>query len=119
VLQYQACHHFFFRFSTYREEVERLYRGGANTVGKQHFTSLYSRARDVAFTPRNIKSGWAKAGLFPFDPNKVLKDIKKPEIAVQGPQLDNAIEPPQSANAADFGGPEVTAQSNRTEHRRI
>jgi hypothetical protein len=27
----------------YREQVENLYRGGANTVGKQHFTYLYSR----------------------------------------------------------------------------
>ena len=50
-----------------------------------------------AFTPRNIKSGWAKAGLFPFDPNKVLKDIKKPKVIVQVPQLDTAIEPPPSA----------------------
>ena len=41
----------------YREQVERLYRGGAKTVGKQHFTSLYSRARDQALTPRNIESG--------------------------------------------------------------
>jgi hypothetical protein len=54
--------------TAYREQVERWYRGGANTVGKQHFTSLYSRARDVAFTPRNIKSGWSKTGLYPFNP---------------------------------------------------
>ena len=53
--------------------------------------------RNSAFTPRNIKSGWAKAGLFPFDPNKVLKDIKKPKVIVQVPQLDTAIEPPPSA----------------------
>ncbi|KAF4631691.1 hypothetical protein G7Y89_g6442 [Cudoniella acicularis] len=26
----------------YRDEADRLFRGGANTVGKQHFTSLYS-----------------------------------------------------------------------------
>lgn len=37
--------------TAYREQVERLYRGGANTVGKQHFTSLYSRARVMLFTP--------------------------------------------------------------------
>jgi hypothetical protein len=28
-----------------------------NTIGKQHFTSLYSPARDVAFTKRNILAG--------------------------------------------------------------
>jgi hypothetical protein len=25
----------------YREEVERLYRGGSSMIGKQHFTLLY------------------------------------------------------------------------------
>lgn len=43
--------------AAYREQVEKLYRGGANTVGKQHFTLLYSRAREQALTSRNIKSG--------------------------------------------------------------
>ena len=27
--------------AAYREKVERLYRGGADTIGKQHFTFLY------------------------------------------------------------------------------
>ena len=31
--------------TAYREQVEQLYRGGAGTVGKQHFMLLYSRAR--------------------------------------------------------------------------
>jgi hypothetical protein len=55
-----------------------LYRGSAKTVGKQHFTSLYSRARDASVTSRNIKSGWSGAGLRPFNPQRVLKDIQKP-----------------------------------------
>jgi F-box and WD-40 domain protein CDC4 len=33
----------------YRNEADRLFQGGANTVGKQHFTSLYSRAREKGF----------------------------------------------------------------------
>ena len=32
--------------TAYRDEVERLYRGGLDTVGKEHFTSLYKRARE-------------------------------------------------------------------------
>ncbi|KEF50896.1 uncharacterized protein A1O9_13056 [Exophiala aquamarina CBS 119918] len=51
---------------------------GSNTVGKQHFTQLYNQARRTAFTPRNIKSGWAKAGLYLFNPDRVLRDIEKP-----------------------------------------
>jgi hypothetical protein len=30
--------------AAYRDEVEKLYRGGSNTVGKKHFTALYSAA---------------------------------------------------------------------------
>jgi hypothetical protein len=74
--------------AAYREQVERLYRGGSNTVGKQHFTSLYSRAREQAITSRNIKSGWSKAGLYPFSPDKVLRDIQKPLPELCVPKVD-------------------------------
>jgi hypothetical protein len=40
----------------YRDEVDRLFRGGTNTIGKEHFTSVYSPARERAFTKRNITS---------------------------------------------------------------
>jgi hypothetical protein len=72
----------------YREQVERLYRGGANTVGKEHFTSLYSPAREKALTPRNIKAGWIKAGLYPFNPDRVLRDIQKPLAELTVPKAD-------------------------------
>lgn len=64
----------------YREQVEQLYRGGANTVGKQHFTLLYSRARDMTFTSRNIKSVSSKTGMCSFNPNRVLQAIQKPQV---------------------------------------
>jgi hypothetical protein len=40
--------------TAYREQAERLFRGGANMIGKQHFILLYDRARTAASTPRNI-----------------------------------------------------------------
>ena len=58
--------------TAYREQAERLFRGGADMIGKQHFTLLYDRARTVAFTPRNIKSGWFNSGLVPLNPARVL-----------------------------------------------
>ena len=64
--------------STYREQVEQLFRGGANTIGKQHFTLLYDCARKTALTSRNIRSGWSKAGLWPFHPDRVLREMSKP-----------------------------------------
>jgi hypothetical protein len=38
---------------------------------------LYSRARNLAFTSRNIKSSWSKTRLFPFDLDRVLSEIQK------------------------------------------
>jgi hypothetical protein len=64
--------------TAYRDLVKELYRGGANTVGKQYFTFLYSQARSAAFISRNIRSEWAKTGLHLFNPNRVLQDIQKP-----------------------------------------
>lgn len=74
--------------AAYRDQVERLYRGGANTVGKEHFTSLYSPARERVVTPKNIKAGWLKADLFPFNPDRVLKDIQKPLAGLTVPTAD-------------------------------
>jgi hypothetical protein len=64
--------------TAYRDAVERLERGGVNTIGKQHFISLYSRAREAAFTRRNILAGWSKGGLIPLNPQRVLKDMERP-----------------------------------------
>lgn len=83
--------------ATYRDEVERLERGDVNTIGKGHFTYLYSPARKQAFTKKNILSGWAKNGLFPFNPDKVLKSTSKPVKALlileaREPNVDQNIE---------------------------
>lgn len=64
--------------AAYREQVERMERGGVNTIGKQHFTYLYSPAREKALTKRNILVGWRGSGLFLFNPKRVLANILKP-----------------------------------------
>jgi hypothetical protein len=73
--------------TAYRDEVERRYRGGLTNVNKEHFTAIYSRARETGMTKKNILAGWAKAGLFPFNPSRVLRDIVKPDapLTVQVP----------------------------------
>jgi hypothetical protein len=63
--------------AAYRDEAERLYQV-TNTIGKEHFTSLYSPAREKALTKRNITATWAASGLFPFNPDRVLRTIQKP-----------------------------------------
>ena len=74
--------------AAYRDEADRLFRGGANTVGKQHFTSLYSPAREKAFTKRNIMAGWTAYGLFPFNPDRVLRVTPKPPTQSTVPRAD-------------------------------
>jgi hypothetical protein len=71
--------------ATYQAQVKQLNRGGANTIGKPHFTYLYDQAQQAALTRRNIQSSWAKTGLVPFDPNQVvLRRVQKsrPEIHI-------------------------------------
>ncbi|PIA99514.1 hypothetical protein CB0940_02607 [Cercospora beticola] len=84
--------------TAYREQVECLYRGGATTIGKQHFTSLYSKARQTAFTSRNIRSSWAKAGLFPFQPGRVLDEIQPAEAVPCETEAQQSV---QVSEAAD------------------
>jgi hypothetical protein len=75
---------------TYRDPVERLNRDGVHTIGKEHFTYLYKPARDKAITRRNILAGWAAAGLFPFNPERVLRNMPKPHAEHDKPRADVA-----------------------------
>ncbi|KAI1529798.1 DDE-1 multi-domain protein [Pyrenophora tritici-repentis] len=74
--------------AAYREQAERLERGGVNTIGKEHFTSLYSPAREKAFTTKNIIAGFAASGLFPFNPDRVLRSMPKPLANLTIPKAD-------------------------------
>ena len=74
--------------AAYRDQVERLERGCVGTIGKEHFTYLYSPARTQALTSRNIRAGWAKAGIFPLNPDKVPSDIPKPPAELTAPKTN-------------------------------
>jgi hypothetical protein len=74
--------------AAYREQVERLERGGVNAIGKEHFTSLFSPARTKAFTPKNIIAGFAASGLFPFNPDRVLRSMPKPVVDSNVPRIN-------------------------------
>ena len=74
--------------TAYREQVERLERGCVETIGKEHFTYLYNPAKTKAFTPHNIRAEWSKAGLYPFNPEKVLNEIPKPLDQLTAPEFN-------------------------------
>ena len=68
--------------AAYRDQVDRLGRGGVYSIGKEDFTSLYSPARVKAFTKRNITQAWAATGLFLFNPDRVLRGIPRPHVQI-------------------------------------
>jgi hypothetical protein len=78
--------------AAYRDEVERLFRGGINTVGKEHFTLLYSYVRDKAFTKRNITAAWSATGLFPLNRDRVLRRTPKPPAQLIVPRPNEVQE---------------------------
>jgi hypothetical protein len=61
--------------TAYCDQVDRLEQGGVNTISKEHFISLYSPAREIVFTPKNIKAGFAASSLFLFNPDRVLRSM--------------------------------------------
>ena len=54
----------------------RLSQGLASVTKRDFFKNFYS-AFDKAFTEANIRSGWLKTGIEPFDPDQVLKIFKR------------------------------------------
>ena len=61
-----------------------------DTIGKDHFTYLYQPARDKAITRRNILARWAASGLFPVNPQRVLRDMQKPPAELSNASADVA-----------------------------
>jgi hypothetical protein len=48
--------------TAYREQIKFLYGRGSNTVGKEHLTALYQRARNSAMVSRDIRCYHPKQG---------------------------------------------------------
>jgi hypothetical protein len=78
--------------TAYHDQVEQLNQGGVDKVSKEHFTYLYSPARDRALTKRNVRAGWAATGLFPFNLERVLRDIPKPAVKLTIPRVNSVTE---------------------------
>jgi hypothetical protein len=55
--------------------VEKRLRAGASRFPKTEFLQTYSEIRLQALTERNIKSGFKKAGLVLFDPDKAIQRL--------------------------------------------
>src|SRR5947208_207365 len=66
----------------FRREVDNWLRFGETRVTKAHFMKIYSKTRPQAMTIKNIKSGFRKTGLNPFNPAIALRQLPvRPESA--------------------------------------
>jgi len=72
-----------------------LYCAGSPLTPLMCFSPLHS-SKGTSVHSRNIRAGWAKAGLFPFNPDKVLSDIPDPPAEV------NAMKP-HEVKVASYG----------------
>ena len=61
---------------------------GITSFTKSDFFPIFWQAWQSSFNKRNISSAWKKAGLNPWDPDEVLKTLKKPPPA-PAPQQGN------------------------------
>lgn len=50
---------------------------GLSSVSKRDFFAIFYQAFDKAFTAENIRSGWRKTGIEPWDPGQVLNIFGK------------------------------------------
>ena len=57
----------------FRRAIERRLQAGALKFPKTEFLETYQKVRPQALTEKNIKSGFRKAGLVPFNPQKALE----------------------------------------------
>jgi hypothetical protein len=55
--------------------VKAKMRLGYNHINKLDFLKAYPAARQQVFTIQNIQSGFQAAGILPFDPEEVLKEL--------------------------------------------
>jgi len=54
-------------------------------VDKDMFPNIFSHAQQAAFTPSNIRSGFRKTGIWPFDPPQRLQNIRQPQLLSHTP----------------------------------
>jgi hypothetical protein len=73
--------------SSYRRQIAELASlEDSAPIKKIRFVQYYAKAREEGLTERNIRSGFAAAGIVPFNPNKVLSSH----------QVQRTIQPPRT-----------------------
>ena len=79
---------------------------GLSCISKRDFFKIFYPAFDKAFTEDNIRSGWRKTGIEPWDPAEVLKIFDKEED--QALEDSPASAPSESLRSSCLDSPSAT-----------
>ena len=60
----------------YNAEIDKISKAGGKVIDKIQFLQCLKIARRQACTLHNVQSAWAKAGLEPFNPQRVLSELR-------------------------------------------
>ena len=77
--------------SHYGKAVHKYTPTGYATIDRATFTTLYAEIRPKAMNERNIRAGWKRAGIQPWDKARILSD---PEVINFGRITPEIIPPP-------------------------
>jgi len=72
-----------------------IFRTQVSRIEKAEWLTAFIKARPMAFTPKNIASGWSGTGLRPFNPRIVLSQVPRPPL----------VEPPPLRSTPEFETP--------------
>ena len=61
----------------YGQKITEMMQNGIYAIDKREFLTFYKKAHNHAFSKANILSGFAAAGLIPFNPDRVLAKLNK------------------------------------------
>jgi hypothetical protein len=71
----------------FRLEMDAYLRCGETRVPKAEFMRLYAKSRPLAMTTKNIQSGFRKAGLIPYNPAAVLRQLPSQPLTPPPPTI--------------------------------
>jgi DDE superfamily endonuclease len=80
----------------FRRTVEKRLRAGALKFPKTEFLETYQVIRPQAITEKNIKSGFRKASLVPFNPTKALERLPTASTPTVSPQRKEQTQTPKT-----------------------
>src|SRR5690606_15907560 len=72
--------------------VDKVIRRGDIALHKGNFLPLYLEVREKAYTTPNIKASWETAGIWPFNPRKVLNRLPEYGYVEQTPNTAQCYE---------------------------